>query len=92
MVSTTIFSLRQVLKQKQKLESRSIHKGANGKLYPVFIRAYYVEYEGEAYNLGVVEDESYIQKLLDAQDGFVILFDGKKLVMANQHVLDFFCL
>jgi hypothetical protein len=39
-----------------------------------------------------VEDESYIQKLLDAQDGFVILFDGKKLVMANQHVLDFFCL
>jgi hypothetical protein len=37
-----------------------------------------------------VEDESYIQKLLDAQDGFVILSDGKKLVMANQHVLDFF--
>ena len=82
--------LIEVLKKKQKLESHSIHKGANGKLYPVFIRAHYVEYEGEAYNFGVVEDESYIQKLLDAQDGFVILSDGKKLVMANQHVLDFF--
>ncbi|MDD2356343.1 MAG: sensor domain-containing diguanylate cyclase [Thiovulaceae bacterium] len=82
--------LIEVLKQKQKLEFHSIHKGANGKLYPVFIRAHYVEYEGEAYNFGAVEDESYIQKLLDAQDGFVILSDGVKLVMANQHVLDFF--
>jgi len=80
----------EILKQKQKLESHSIHKGANGKLYPVFIRAHYVEYEGKAYNFGVVEDESYIQKLIDAQDGFVILSDGVKLVMANQHVLDFF--
>lgn len=81
--------LIEVLKQKQKLELHSIHQAASGKLYPVFIRAHYVEYEGEAYNLGVVEDESYIQKLLDAQDGFVILSDGKKLIMANQNMLDF---
>ena len=81
--------LIEVLKQKQKLEFHSIHQAANGKLYPVFIRAHYVEYEGEAYNFGVVEDESYIQKLLDAQDGFVVLSNGKKLVMANQNMLDF---
>ncbi len=68
----------------------SIHKDAQGRLYPVLIHAYYVDYEGERYNFGVVEDESYIQKLLDAQDGFVILTDGKRLVMGNKKLLDFF--
>jgi len=68
----------------------SVHKDVHGKLYPVLIHAYYVEYEGENYNFEVVEDESYIQKLLDAQDGFVILTDGQRLVMANRTLLNFF--
>lgn len=72
------------------MQFHSIHKDKNWNLYPVLIRAHYVEYEDQVYNFGVVEDESYIQRLLDAQDGFVILTDGKKLVMANAKLLDFF--
>ena len=77
-------------KRDKEIVFHSVHKDAQGRLYPVLIHAYYVEYEGVSYNLGVVEDESYIQKLLDAQDGFVILTDGKKLVMTNKKLLDFF--
>ena len=75
---------------KKLLQFHSIHKAKDGTLYPVLINAHYVEYENKVYNFGVVEDQSYIQKLLDTQDGFVILTDGKKLVMANAKMYQFF--
>ena len=75
---------------KKLLQFHSIHKDKNGVLYPVLINAHYVEYENKIYNFGVVEDQSYVQKLLDTQDGFVILTDGHKLVMANAKMYQFF--
>lgn len=75
---------------KKTLQFHSIHRDSAWNLYPVLIRAHYVEYGDQSYNFGVVEDESYIQKLLDAQDGFVILTDGEKIVMANAKLLEFF--
>lgn len=80
----------EMFKQKKLLEFHSIHKDSKWNLYPVFIRDHYLEYEGQPYHFGVVEDESYIQKLLDAQDGFVILTDGKTIVMSNSKMLNFF--
>ncbi|HZF69401.1 diguanylate cyclase [Sulfuricurvum sp.] len=80
----------ETFKHVKTVQFHSIHKDKNWNLYPVLIRAHYIEYENNVYNFGVVEDESYIQKLLDAQDGFVILTDGKKLVMANAKLLEFF--
>jgi len=75
---------------KKTLQFHSIHKAKDWTLYPVLIHAHYVEYEDQVYNFGVIEDESYIQKLLDTQDGFVILTDGTKLIMANKKMLNFF--
>jgi diguanylate cyclase (GGDEF)-like protein/PAS domain S-box-containing protein len=75
---------------KKILHFHSIHKDKNGTLHPVLVNAHYVEYENKVYSFGVVEDQSYIQKLLDTQDGFVILTDGHKLVMANAKMYQFF--
>ena len=80
----------QMFAEEKLLQFHSVHKAKDGTLYPVLINAHYIAYEGRAYNFGVVEDQSYIQKLLDTQDGFVILTDGKKLVMANAKMLQFF--
>lgn len=38
----------------------------------------------------VIENRSYLQKLLDTQDGFVIVTNGEKLVMANAKMYEFF--
>jgi len=75
---------------KKTLQFHTIHKAKDGELYPVLIHANYIEYEDQIYNFCVIEDESYIQKLLDTQDGFVILTDGSKLIMANKKMLSFF--
>jgi diguanylate cyclase (GGDEF)-like protein/PAS domain S-box-containing protein len=75
---------------KKVVQFHSIHKAKDWSLYPVLINAHYVKYGNQDYNFGVIEDESYIQKLLDTQDGFVILTDGIKLVMANSKMLTFF--
>lgn len=75
--------------KKKVIKFNSIHKDKNQNLHPVLIHANYIEYEGQIYNFGVVEDESYIQKLLDAHDGFIILTDGKQLVMTNAQLLEF---
>lgn len=72
------------------LHIQSIHKDKKGNLYPVLIHTHYIEHENGIYALGVVEDESYIQKLLDAHDGLITLTDGEKLLMTNSKTLDFF--
>ncbi len=75
---------------KKTLQFRTIHKAKNGSLYPVLVHTNCIEYENQIYNIGVIEDENYIQKLLDTQDGFFILTDGIKLIMANKKMLNFF--
>ncbi len=76
--------------EKKSAQFHSVHKDKNGTLHPVLIHAQYVEYGNEVYNFGVVEDQSYLQKLLDTQDDFTILTDGNKLVMANMAMYNFF--
>lgn len=78
------------LSAKKTLQFYSIHKDKNRHLHHVLIQAHYVEYKGEVYNFGVVQDEGYIQNILNAHDGFVILTDGKKLVMSNAATHIFF--
>lgn len=75
--------------KKKVIKLNSIHKDKNQNLHYVLIHANYIEYEGQIYNFGVVEVENYIQKLLDSHDGFIILTDGKQLVMTNTQLLEF---
>ncbi|MFZ3054098.1 MAG: diguanylate cyclase [Sulfuricurvum sp.] len=75
---------------KKTLQFRTIHKTKEGSLYPVLVHTNYIEYKNQVYSIGVIEDESYIQKLLDTQDGFFILTDGIQLIMANKKMLNFF--
>lgn len=75
---------------KKTLQFHTIHKAKDGILYPVLVHTNYIEYENEIYIVAVIEDEGYIQKLLDTQDSFVILTDGSKLIMANKKMLNFF--
>lgn len=82
-------SFWEMFKREKILEFHAIHRDREWNLYPVLVRDHYLEYENQAYHFGIVEDESYIQKIIDAQDGFVILTDGEKLVMANSTLLDF---
>lgn len=83
-------TLWKVLIQKKTMQLHSIHKDKFWNLYPVLIQTHYIEYGGKAYIFGAVEDESYIQSLLNAHDGFIILTDGKKLVMSNMGMISFF--
>jgi PAS domain S-box-containing protein len=76
--------------QKKTMQFHSIHKDRFWNLYPVLIQAHYIEYGGKFFNFGIVEDESYIQNLLNAHDGFIILTDGKRLVMSNAGMVSFF--
>jgi len=69
---------------------QSIHKDKNGRLYPVLIHTHYIEYKNTVYAFGVIEDESYIQKLLDAHNGLITLTDGERLLMTNSKTLAFF--
>ena len=78
------------LKIEKNIHIQSVHKDKEGTLYPVLIHAHYVEIGNMVYSFGVIEDESYIQKLLDAQNGFITLTDGKKLLMTNAQTLNFF--
>ncbi|OHD89081.1 sensor domain-containing diguanylate cyclase [Sulfuricurvum sp. RIFCSPLOWO2_12_FULL_43_24] len=78
------------LVQKKTMQLHSIHKDKFWNLYPVLIQTHYIEYGGKAYVFGAVEDESYIQNLLNAHNGFIILTDGKKLVMGNTGMISFF--
>lgn len=71
------------------LHINSIHIDKDGTHHPVFIHAHYIEYKGEIYNFGVIEDQSRLQALFDVQEGFIILTDGKELQMTNRHLLDF---
>lgn len=80
----------EMFSKEKTIQVNSIHADKYGTLHPVFIRAHYVEYKGEAYNFGVVEDQSRLQVLFDVQEGFIILTDGKELQMTNRHLLDFF--
>ncbi|MDO9304042.1 MAG: diguanylate cyclase [Sulfuricurvum sp.] len=75
---------------KKVVQIHSIHKAKDWSLYPVLINSHYLEYEGDAYNFGIVEDQSYIQQLINTQEDFVVLTDGTKLVMANSKMLNFF--
>ncbi|MDD4855235.1 MAG: diguanylate cyclase [Sulfuricurvum sp.] len=79
-----------ILSQEKILHIQSTHTDKNGILHPVYIRAQYIEYKGESYNFGLVEDQSRLQALLDLQEGFVILTDGKQIQLANHHLLEFF--
>lgn len=78
------------LKTEKVIHLQSIHKDKEGTLYPVLIHAHCVKIENSFYSFGVIEDESYIQKLLDAQEGFITLTDGKTLLMTNIQTLNFF--
>lgn len=74
----------------KQIQIHSVHKDIYGNLYPVIINIYNIAHNGHLYNVGIVDDESYVQKLLDAQDGFVILTDGMELIMSNIKMLNFF--
>ena len=67
----------------------SVHKDKIGNLYPVQINAHYLEYEGEMYNFGIIEDERYIINLLNTQNEFVILTDGDEIVTGNDKFFKF---
>lgn len=88
--ATDYSALWQELIEKKTMQLHSIHKDKSWNLYPVLIQTHYIEYGGKAYIFGAVEDESYIQNLLNAHDGFIILTDGKKLVMGNEGMVSFF--
>ncbi len=75
---------------KKTFQLHTIHKAKDGNLYPVLVHTNYIKYENQIYTTGVIENENYIQKLLDTQDGFVILTDNSKLIMANKQMLNFF--
>lgn len=79
-----------VFSKEKSLQINSVHVDKRGIHHPVFIHARYVEYKGEVYNFGVVEDQSRLQSLFDIQEGFIILTDGIELQMTNRHLLDFF--
>lgn len=80
----------EIFSKEKVLQINTIHADKNGTLHPVFIHAHYIEYKGEVYNFGVVEDQSRLQALFDLQDGFIILTDGEALQMTNRHLLEFF--
>lgn len=80
----------ELFERDKQIQIHSVHKDAYGNLYPVIINIYNIRHNGQVYNVGIVDDESYVQKLLDAQDGFVILTDGKELIMSNIKMLNFF--
>lgn len=80
----------ELLKEKKILSFGTIHKDIEGKLYPVKITNYYLEYNHRAYNLGIVKDERYITNLLNAQNDFIILTDGNDIISANIQLFEFF--
>ena len=75
---------------KKSLHLQSVHKDKVGKLHPVLIHTHYIEFKNQVYAFGVVENQSYVQKLLDAHKGLITLTDGNNLLMTNSQTLKYF--
>lgn len=80
----------EIFAKEKVLKFSSMHKDKEGNLYPVKIHTHYIDYQGQQYSFGIIEDERYIQNLLDAQNDILVMTNETEMLAGNSAMLEFF--